>query len=156
MSSPWFESDEQLLEELGRALADRSPDSEPVEMLMTGYDLVMIDSAEATVTFDPAIDEMAATRSAATGVRMLTFTVDETDIDVEVADGWVVGRVSPPRSGLVFLDEVHGTVRASLDGLGGFEFELHSPTTFRIRLEDAEGGAISTPWIDGPHPTRAS
>ena len=154
MKPPWFESDEQLLEELGRSLTDGEPDAEKIDMLMAGYDIVMADSVHAALVNDSHVDEGAAVRGEATGPRMLTFSADATEIDIELVDGRIMGRLSPTQEGTVYLDQLSSPAHVEPDDLGGFEFELRSPATFRIRFVTAGGHSIATAWIDGPHQTR--
>lgn len=165
MSTPWFEDDNQLLEELGLALADRespSADAERIEMLMVGYDLVMGDQAiegliEAALVSDSAAGDLAGVRSVVDEPRLLSYAADGFEIEFELTAGRIVGQVVPPLSGRLLVDQPaapgSAAVEVAIDDLGGFELELRHPGTFRLRLVGDDGRSVVTGWIDGPHPT---
>lgn len=153
----WFDGDEQLLEELGSALAEEGPPPEQAGMLLVGYDIVMADTLEAALVHDSDVDATTAVRSDEAGARMLTFAVDDTEIEFELIEGRIVGHIDPPRDGTMYLEQptITGpaTDEVTPDDLGAFEFPLHLPTTFRLRFVDADGRSIATGWLDGPHET---
>ncbi|MEM7275942.1 MAG: hypothetical protein AAF547_22895 [Actinomycetota bacterium] len=159
----WFDGDDRLLEELRVALttedqtgANRAPQPPPVDMLMAGYDIVMADTVEAALTNDSAVDQVAAVRSDLAGARLLSFEADGLTVDVELDGGRIVGHIDPPRPGTVHLDQPTAatpTDPVEPDDLGGFEFELASSGSFRLRFVDDAGAATATAWVDGPHET---
>jgi hypothetical protein len=159
MSTPWFERDEQLLEELGLALAEEGPNPDRVDMLMAGYDIVMADTLEAALVHDSATDELAAVRSESASARMMTFEGEGFEFEFEVVDGRVVGAIDPPESGVIHLEQPTSssdgplTTQVEVDDLGAFEFPLRRPGTFRLRFVAADGRSVATAWIDGPHDT---
>ncbi len=156
MTSRWFDGDEQLLEEVGKALAEEAPGPEQAELLMAGYDLVMSDTLEAALMHDSAISA-GAVRSEG-GSRMVSFALGEIGLDFELVGGRIVGQLDPPEEGVMYLEQLTAAdvVRneVSPDDLGAFEFELRLPNTFRLRFVFADDGrSIATGWIDGPHET---
>ncbi len=159
MTTPWFEGDDQLLEELGQALAQDGPNPEQVEMLMAGYDIVMADTLEAALIHDSASDELAAVRSETADARMLAFADDEIEFEFEfeLVAGRVVGHIDPPQPGTIYLEQptMSGPTvdEATPDDLGAFEFPLRDSGTFRLRFVGADGQSVATGWIDGPHQT---
>lgn len=158
MTSRWFDGDEQLLEELGQALAEAAPAPEQADMLMVGYDLVMSDTLEAALIHDSAVDATAAVRSDTAGARMMAFALGELEIEFELVGGRVVGHIDPPEDGVMYLEQpTLGDIaidEVRPDDLGSFEFPLRLAATFRLRfVNDADGRSIATGWIDGPHET---
>lgn len=160
MTSPWFEDDDQLLEELTQARVDDKPDPAQAEMLMIGYDMVMADTLEAALLHDSDVDATAAVRSEEAGARMLTYGSDELEIDFELVDGMIVGHIAPPQDGRMLLEqptagqETDRTEPVEPDELGSFEFTMRHPGTFRLRFVRPDGQSITTDWLDGPHQTR--
>jgi hypothetical protein len=156
--SSWFDDDDRLAEELASALDGERPPVDQAAMLMAGYDIVMTDTAEASLVHDSAVDEIAAVRSDEAGARMLAYAGDDVEIELEVVEGRIVGHVDPPTGGTVALDQptIAGpaTTEVEVDELGAFEFELRHGGSFRLRYTDASGRSIATGWVDGPHPTR--
>lgn len=157
MTSRWFEDDDQLLEELGRALAESATTADQSEMLMVGYDIVMSDTLEAELIHDSDVDALAAVRSDTAGARMLAFALDNLEIEFELVGGRIVGHLDPPQDGSMYLEQPTLTGPAidqvTPDDLGAFEFPLRLPATFRLRFVDSAGRSVATGWIAGPHET---
>ena len=157
MTTAWFEDDDQLLEELAVARAETAPDPAQVELLMVGYDMVMVDSLEAALIHDSAVDATAGVRAESIGARLMTFALGELAFEFELVEGRVVGHLSPPQDGTMLLEQPTITGPAvdetTPDDLGSFEFALQRPATFRLRFVDANGQSVATGWIDGPHQT---
>ncbi len=157
MTSPWYENDEQLLEELALARQADAPPPEATEMIMVGYDLVMADTLEAALIHDSDAGLVGAVRSETAGARMLSFALEDFEIEFELVGGRIVGHVDPPQDGTMVLEQptITGpaTDEIAPDELGSFEFPLRQPATFRLRFIDGSGRSVATGWIDGPHET---
>lgn len=157
MTTPWFEGDEQLLEEVGQALSEGGPNPEQVEMLMAGYDIVMADTLEAALLHDSASDELAAVRGETAEARMLAFAGEEIEFEFELVEGRIVGQIEPAQAGTLFLEQPTSTgpaiAQTEPDDLGSFEFPLRDAGTFRLRFVGSDGQSVATGWIDGPHET---
>lgn len=158
MNSTWFDDDDRLAEELATALDSERPDPEQATLIMAGYDIVMADTVEAILVHDSDTDELVAVRSGEAGARMLSFAVDDVEIEFEMIDGRIVGHVDPPGGSTVSLDQPTltgpSTTDTEPDELGAFEFDLRHVGTFRLRYRDPSGRSVATGWVDGPHPTR--
>ena len=151
MNSAWHESDDALLQELGAALRAGDDDSNRTELLMTGYDLVNVDAPAAARIFDSWASPTAPVRSSrdvGPQLRVMRFSGDGFEIDVELLSGGLVGHVSPVAGGLVHLDTARGSTTATPDPeLGSFEFEIREGISFRVRYVTRDAIAIATPWI---------
>ncbi|MGH1492766.1 MAG: hypothetical protein ACRBK7_25795 [Acidimicrobiales bacterium] len=158
MTAPWFEDDDQLLEELALARLDDAPSPDAAEMIMVGYDIVMTDTAEAALIHDSAAEELAGVRSTEVAARMLSYSQGEFEIEFELAEGRIVGHIEPPPTGVVYLEQPTASpavAETTCDDLGGFEFPLEHPATFRLRFVNQSGDSVATGWIDGPHETHS-
>jgi hypothetical protein len=179
--SNWFENDDDLLGEVGQALAESGraaggpdPDragTDRVEMLLVGYDMVMADRVagpsqvdeliDAILVEDSAADDLVAVRADTDARRLLTFTVDGAEVELEVSGGRVSGQIDPPPTGPVVIEQPAaavafgpdaGSFQVEADQFGAFEFELSHPGSFRL-LMVLDGRRVAVGWVDGPHPT---
>lgn len=156
MTSPWWESDDALLEELGSAIRDRDEDSERPALLMTGYDLVNLEATIIEQTFDSLTASSVPTRSGAdepaqpgtASLRAMRFAGQGFAFDIELDGDRLVGHIEPVADGRVHLDTVWGDAQTDPDpDLGAFEFEIGHHASFRLRFVSNTGETIVTPWI---------
>lgn len=137
--------DDQLLSYLKDAL-DSDVDADAVDLIMTGYDIVQMDTVESLLEFD----SFAATgvRDAESGVRRMSFTHEDVAFEVahDAAQLTVTGKVEPP-GGVLYLDQLSGSTRIDLTDRGSFDARVEGAGAFRLRYEIG-GSSVSTPWID--------
>ena len=154
MTTPWHESDDALLEELGASIRDDLAPTvnDRIELLMTGYDLVMLDIATAESTFDSlvsATDAVRADRVEHMTPRLLRFEGHGFRIEIEIDGVDLTGHIDPPPpGGRILLDTVSGSTTTEPDHeLGSFDFLLPAGASFRLRLVMPDGFEVATPWI---------
>ncbi|HEY7072305.1 MAG TPA: hypothetical protein VH479_19410 [Acidimicrobiales bacterium] len=138
--------DDSLLAVLARVIDEADPVPADARATALAADMSGLDAELAELVFDSLLDERGTTlRDDAGDVRSLTFTTGDRTIEVDLADGGLVGRLSPAEDAPVELEQ--GTTRVPLpvDDLGRFRAVVR-PGPLRLRVGGA-GGAIATPWI---------
>lgn len=138
--------DDQLLALLGAALDEMDP--VPADAVATAHaaHLLRLDGELADLVFDSLVDDRAVgVRDAAAGeVRSLTFAAAGRTIEVDITDDDLVGRVTPPGTGLELVQPT-GRTPVAADELGRFRVSLTSGP-LRLALS-GEPGPATTPWI---------
>jgi hypothetical protein len=85
-------------------------------------------------------------------VRLLTFTVDGWQLDLElIVDGAarrLVGELTPAGPAHVEVEHAGGTLAEDADELGRFLVSGVPAGRLRVRCEPAGGTPIVTPWLD--------
>jgi hypothetical protein len=142
--------DEQLLAALGEAIQARS--AVPPWFTETGknaYAWHNIDAELAQLTYDSRTeaDAMAVARSETASIRALTFTSAHLSIELEVADGSLLGQVVRPQAGTLETRTKAGMTTSPVDE-GGFFAVAPIPTgPFRLRFRTTDGVDVMTAWI---------
>lgn len=135
------------LEERLREIAGRL-DPVPAELFdeaMRAYALRTLDAELAELTFD-SWDELSATRVRGGRPRLLTFTAHDLVVELEVADGRLVGRLSGGPARIEVQRRDGGTLLHS-DALGRFTTGILPPGPLRLRISPREGDPVVTSWI---------
>ncbi|GAA3261879.1 carboxypeptidase-like regulatory domain-containing protein [Nonomuraea helvata] len=140
---------EMELEERLRAAAERL-DPVPAELFeeaMRAYALRSLDAELAELTFD-SWDELSATRVRGGGrARLLTFAAGEVVVELEVAGGRLVGRLSGGGAADIVVQRRDGGTRVRADELGRFTTGELAPGPLRLRVSPEGGGPVVTTWI---------
>ena len=142
--------DEQLLAALSQVMKARA--AVPAwftEMGKNAYAWHNIDAELAQLTYDSRTDAdaMAAARSETATIRALTFTSAHLSIELEVADGSLLGQVVPPQAGKLETHTKAGITTSPVDEAGFFALEPIPPRPFLLRFRTADGGSVMTGWI---------
>jgi hypothetical protein len=145
----WFDDDEALLAELGRALRP-----EPVPGVEAAAKALFtwrtIDDDLAALAYDSALAGTEDVRGAepdSAVLRTLTFTTGTMIIEIGVRRDGILGQIVPPQPGSVEVrtDEgLFGTVE--IDDLGCFIVMPAPRSPFRLHLETVGGRAVTT-WV---------
>lgn len=150
MRSGW--DDEQLLAALGEAMKARQKvPSWFVETGKNAYAWHSIDADLAQLTYDSRTDRRApaaaAARSEAASIRALTFTSARLRMDLEVAEGSVMGQVTPARAGILEIHTKAEIRTTEVDEIGCFAVNPVPATPFRLRYRTTDGADVVTGWI---------
>jgi hypothetical protein len=143
-------NDEQLLVALGEAMKARG--AVPAWFAETGrnaYAWHNIDAELAQLTYDSRTDAdaMAAARSESASIRAMTFTSAHLSIELEVADGSLLGQVVPPQPGTLETHTRAGMTTSPVDEAGFFAVEPIPPGPFLLRFRTTDGASVMTGWI---------
>jgi hypothetical protein len=144
---PSGDDDAALLAELG-ALVDRAVPV-PVDLVDAARATLTwrtVDEELAELTFDSLVDGLVGVRAASTATtpRQLSFEAGAAAVEVEVADGRLVGQLVPPGPAGVELHHATGSTTTRADDLGRFSFD--------VRVLAVPGGGTPGPWrlrVDG-------
>jgi hypothetical protein len=142
--------DDELLAALGEAIKAR--DAVPSWFVQTGknaYAWHNIDAELAQLTYDSRTDAdaMAVARSETATIRALTFTSAHLSIELEVADGSLLGQVVPPQAGTLETRTKAGITTSPVDEGGFFAVEPIPPGAFLLRFRTIDGVYVMTGWI---------
>ncbi|HST81027.1 MAG TPA: hypothetical protein VLL08_04775 [Kineosporiaceae bacterium] len=153
MDDSWLSDDDQLLAELGAAMAEAQqvPDTF-VQSGKSAFTWYGVDSELAALVSDSAA---AATAPAALGMRSerpvqrsLTFATAELTIELDVHVDAVRGQVTPPRSGTVQVRGAAGVERSvDIDDLGWFVIKPVPVGAYRLSVRLDDGPSALTDWI---------
>jgi hypothetical protein len=143
-------SDEQLLAALREARKARQ--AVPSWFVETGKNAFAwhnIDADLAQLTYDSHRGQRspAAVRSETASIRALTFTSARLRVELEVAEGSVMGQVIPSRGGMLEIHTKAGIRTTSVDEIGCFAVEPIPETSFRLRYRTPDGADVLTGWI---------
>jgi hypothetical protein len=140
---PLEPADEELLGLLRTAMRDPVP--APAAVIAAGkaaYAWHDTDLELALLSFDSTVDDLAgqvAVRAPLVPPRALTFVAPRLTIEVECADGVVVGQVLPPGPGTVSVVPAVGEpVAVDLDDVGGFTIRPAPTGSFRLVVRAGE------------------
>ena len=142
-------SDDRLLELLAEVFDETDP--VPPDALETARaaELNSLDEQLAELIFDSLADEQPATTRSAVDrddeVRTLSFTAGDLTIEVDLADGDLVGRVQPPPDEPFEVLQTTGRHSVTPDEQGWFRSPV-DPGPLRLRFSHA-GTVTTTPWI---------
>jgi len=142
--------DEQLLAALGEAVKAREAVPEWfVETGKNAYAWHNIDAELAQLTYDSQADagQMAVARSETASIRVLTFTSTHLSIELEVADGSLLGQVVPPQPGTLETHTRSGMITSPVDEAGFFALEPIPASPFLLRFRATDGASVMTGWI---------
>jgi hypothetical protein len=143
-------SDEQLLAALREAMKAR--EEVPSWFVETGKNAFAwhdIDADLAQLTYDSHSGQPApsAVRSETASVRALTFTSARLRVELEVAQGSVMGQVIPSRDGILEIHTKAEIRTTEVDEIGCFDVDPVPETPFRLRYRAADGTDVLTGWI---------
>lgn len=142
--------DEELLAALGEAMRARQAMPEWfVETGKNAYAWHNIDAELAQLTYDSSRDQdvVAAVRSEAASIRTLTFTSARLSIELEVAEGSLLGQIIPPRAGTLEIHTTAGVTSSPVDETGCFMVDPIPSSPFRIRCRTEDGTDVLTGWV---------
>jgi hypothetical protein len=144
--------DEQLLAALGEALRARQEVPEWfVETGKNAYAWHNIDAELAQLTYDSETDaargHVAAVRSETASIRALTFTSARLSIELEVAEGSLLGQIIPPRAGTLEVHTTAGVTISPVDEIGCFAVNPIPSSPFRLRCRTEDGTDVLTGWV---------
>ena len=155
MRNGW--NDEQLLSDDDRLLAALSEAMKArqaipswfVESGKNAFAWHNIDAELAQLTYDSQADagQMAVARSETASIRALTFTSAHLSIELEVADGSLLGQVVPPPDGTLEAHTKSGKTTSPVDEAGFFALEPMPPGPFLLRFRTVDGASVMTGWI---------
>ena len=143
--------DEAMLTLLADALRDVRPLTDRVAHFGRGvfaWRGIDQDLLRASLTFDSLLEPAVADRSGGEGdPRVLVFTAAPLSVELEVQEGYVLGRIVPPGPGRVVAEDTDGeTAAVEADELGFFT--LHDLPGGPIRLRcDTPTGKLVTDWV---------
>jgi hypothetical protein len=142
--------DDELLTALGEAIKAR--DDVPPWFVQTGknaYAWHNIDAELAQLTYDSRTDAdaMAVARLETASIRALTFTSAHLSIELEVADGSLVGQVVPPQAGTLETRTKAGLTTSPVDEAGFFTVAPIPSGPFLLRFGTTGGAYVMTGWI---------
>jgi hypothetical protein len=142
--------DEELLAALGEALRARREVPEWfVETGKNAYAWHNIDAELAQLTYDSLVDRerAAIVRSEAASIRALTFTSARLSIELEVAEGSLLGQIIPPQAGTLEVHTTAGVTSSPVDEIGCFAITPIPTSPFRLRCRTEDGADVLTGWI---------
>jgi hypothetical protein len=142
--------DEQLVTALGEAMkARQTVPSWFTETGKSAYAWHNIDAELAQLTYDSRTDAdaMAVARSETASIRALTFTSAHLSIELEVAEGSLLGQIVPPQAGTLETHTKTGITTSPVDEAGFFALEPIPPGPFLLRFRTTDGAYVMTGWI---------
>jgi hypothetical protein len=144
-------ADARLLELLRTALREQVPAPGPVIAAgRAAYAWHDTDIELALLSFDSTVDELAGpvgVRAPLVPPRALTFVGPSLTIEVECADGILIGQVLPPGPGTVTVVPAVGEpVSVDLDDVGGFALQPAPTGSFRLEVRAGER-TTRTDWF---------
>lgn len=152
MSEPDALGDDQLLELLGRALAeDAAVPERRRAAARAAFGWRSVDAELAALLHDSALEAGAAVRSsgAGTGPRTLSFEDDGTTLELEhdAAGGELLGEVVGVPGAVVRVERADTEpVAVRADASGFFRIEGVGTGPVRVVVE-RDGRALTTPWV---------
>jgi hypothetical protein len=90
---------------------------------------------------------VAAVRSEAAFIRVLTFTSARLSIEFEVAEGSLLGQIIPPRAGTLEIHTTAGVTSSPVDEIGCFVVDPIPSSPFRMRCRTEDGTDVLTGWV---------
>jgi hypothetical protein len=151
MDGSWLNDDDQLMAELGAAMAEAGqvPDSF-VQSGKSAFTWYGVDSELAALVSDSAGAAAPALgmRSERPVQRSLTFATAELTIELDVHADAVRGQVAPSRSGTVQVRGAAGVERSvDIDDLGWFVIKPVPVGPYRLSIRLDGGPSALTDWI---------
>ena len=148
-------TDDELMAELGKAVAERDAVSERRRAAAkAAFTWRAVEEELAELLHDSALEAGAAVRSVVDAPRMLSFGLSGVILELEVSDGEVLGQVIAEGAATAY--GVHATVilrrpdtpdrRVEADGAGFFRIDDVGPGPARF-LVDQAGWTLTTPWV---------
>lgn len=140
--------DKRLLDLLGEAMAATEPiPASLADDARAVFTWRTIDAELLALGFDSAVDELTGVRSASATARLLRFTADEVEIEVDVVDADLEGVITGADVSGVRLERPDGsTTAAVVDEHGRFRFEDVESGPLRLVIGDESGGR-ATEWF---------
>ncbi|GAA3989571.1 hypothetical protein GCM10022384_41940 [Streptomyces marokkonensis] len=136
-----------LEEELRQAAAILDPVPAGLrQVAVDAFALHGLDARVAELTFDSLVDAIPV-RGETDPPRMLTFSVDEVTVDVEVTADGLIGQVLPP--GPARIEVLSGSLahaRLTADDMGRFTGEAPPTGPFALRLRTGRE-VVMTEWL---------
>ena len=147
-SSDWIWNDDDLLEELARALPKRNLTERVARAAKGVYAWRTINAELASLAYDSVVHGEAGVRSEAASVRTLTFESESLVIDLCVLDDALIGQLAPPGRYEVSLRRPSGPhVGIAVDDLGCFRIVPVPTGAFSLCIEGADGMTVATGWV---------
>lgn len=144
------DDDGRLLDELRAALTGFDDVPDPVvAAARSAYDWRTLDAELAALSYDSFLDdkELAGVRSAGAEPRLLTFESARGSVEIEVAQGRIVGQLVPPQTGTVEVRHPGGSVSVQADEFGRFSCGGIPPGPVSLRCVPADAVAMITEWF---------
>jgi hypothetical protein len=147
---PQWNSDDDLLADLGAALSSTAPDTaDLVEAGVGAFTWRRVDEelALAALVYDSALDrELAGRVRSRGGTRILAFRGQGVGVEIELTGEGIVGQLTPGGD-QVILESPQGTFdRAYVDELGCFVLKSPPPGPVRLHCHTADAGVV-TDWV---------
>jgi hypothetical protein len=114
---------------------------------LAAYSFRTLDAELARLTFDSLVEGAGAVRGDTAGPRVLTFTAGGTTIEVELAEGRLVGQLLPAEPAEVEVRFTERSTTVSADALGRFTVEPLDPGPVSLRCRITPDRTIVTDWI---------
>lgn len=126
-------------------LADPVPAS-LTDAALAAFALRTLDAELARLTFDSLVEGAGAVRG--DGPRTLTFTTGEVTVEVELADGRLVGQLLPAAGPAeIEVRRTSGAITVRADDLGRFAVEPFGPGPFSLRCRLSPDRTVVTDWF---------
>lgn len=144
----WLTDDVALLAELARAHGPRPEvPARVVDAALAAFAWRTIDAELAGLEYDSVLHEGLALRSAGTdAARTLSFQASDSTVEVEVADGGLLGQLLPPGPVEVVLQTPDGDCPLSTNAAGFFAAPIAAGRPFRLWCRPAGGTWFVTDW----------
>jgi hypothetical protein len=142
--------DDDELFDLARSVsAGAAPPAEVMAAARAAFELSTLDAELAALIYDSLTNEhlLAGTRATSDGPRVLVFRTGEATLEVEFADGRVLGQIDPPAGGPVSLESPQGRLgQAEVDEFGCFLITGDFAGLIRLRLHNGAEATLVTEW----------
>ena len=146
MTQQW--DDDQLIFELGAALAPPDVPRHVVEAAQGAYTWRTVDAELAALVQDSTLVGPAAGVRGEAGPRTLSFQAGHVVLEIEVAPDGLVGQVVPPVPGTVEVHRPGAQVqRVEVDEVGSFVLRTVEPGVLRLSYLPHGGGRVVTTWV---------
>jgi len=145
-------TDEELLRELGAALAEQPADGPVIAAAQAALSWQAIDAELELLYLETGLRQPAGVRGTASGERAgqpetLTFTGGRLSVQIQVDAGGVVGQLIPAEPGQVTLVTADGgRETAATDEVGGFTFGRPRPGPLRLECRVGDD-RFATEWV---------
>jgi hypothetical protein len=146
----WFDDDDVLLDELGRAVADGAAvPQRMIEAARACFAWRTLDADLALLTSDSADapGQLAGVRGEAPGPRLFCFEQGDFGVEIEISTLTVRGQLYPSRSGLITVLTPTGPfAETRTDDMGCFVAPWPASGPVRVRCDTKDANFV-TDWL---------
>jgi hypothetical protein len=145
--SPEPLDDDEMLDLVRSAMAEATVPDAVLTAARAAFELRTLDAELAALIYDSRTDEhlLAGTR-AAEAPRVLVFRTGEATLEVEFADGRLLGQIDPAAGGTVSLVSPQGRLEAEVDDSGCFSIAGDFTGMIRVCLHNGGEPKLVTEW----------